>query len=252
MTTRRSSLSALLDKGSPVAGVDTFQPTGNFTAPGYTPSGGNTMDFRQGQMTPATQQQYQMGGMVTPQGPQLGAAQQGASPNLGVQDVQGEIERLKQENPEVIQQIAQVVMQGIQSGELTMQELNMAVQLATAAMQNPAMWPKLREMAIQQGLAEEQEVPMQYDAGLAASIIIAGQSVQGMQAPTGAAPAAAGQPPEASMAMGGKLPENSKNSDGSIPIIAHEGEYVIPKEVVLRKGTEFFDKLVGKGEKTKA
>jgi hypothetical protein len=25
--------------------------------------------------------------------------------------------------------------------------------------------------------------------------------------------------------------------------MAHEGEYVIPREVVARKGTEFFDKL---------
>lgn len=47
-----------------------------------------------------------------------------------------------------------------------------------------------------------------------------------------------------SMAAGGPLPERSPNKDGSIPINAHEGEYVIPSAVVRAKGTEFFDKLV--------
>ena len=28
------------------------------------------------------------------------------------------------------------------------------------------------------------------------------------------------------------------------------GEYVIPKDIVARKGTEFFDKLIGKDKKT--
>jgi hypothetical protein len=46
-----------------------------------------------------------------------------------------------------------------------------------------------------------------------------------------------------SMRSGGALPENSPNPGGGIPIMAHEGEYVIPREVVARKGTEFFDKL---------
>jgi len=46
------------------------------------------------------------------------------------------------------------------------------------------------------------------------------------------------------MREGGPLPEKSSNPDGSIPINAHEGEYVIPKHVVRAKGTEFFDKLL--------
>jgi len=50
--------------------------------------------------------------------------------------------------------------------------------------------------------------------------------------------------PVASMATGGSLPPKSGNPDGSIPINAHEGEYVIPSHVVRAKGTEFFDKLV--------
>ena len=49
----------------------------------------------------------------------------------------------------------------------------------------------------------------------------------------------------ASMKTGGALPEDSKNTDGSIPITAHEGEYVIDADTVKRKGTEFFDKLIG-------
>jgi len=242
MTVKRSSLEALLDTGEPVGGIDTFAMPGQATAPGYAPPGNvNTFNFRQGQMSPANQlavnQSYQQGGLVTPMGPQMS---QPSAPSAGVQDVKGEVERLRQQNPEVIQQIQQVMMQALQSGELTMQELNMAVQLATAAMQNPQMWPRLRQLAIQQGLGDEEDIPMQYDQGLATAIIIAGEAVQGMQV---GAPAAAGQPPQASMKMGGEVPD-SKNTDGSIPITAHEGEFVVPAEVVKAKGTEFFERMI--------
>jgi hypothetical protein len=46
------------------------------------------------------------------------------------------------------------------------------------------------------------------------------------------------------MEKGGALPTSSPKPDGSIPINAHEGEYVIPADVVRAKGTEFFDKLL--------
>jgi hypothetical protein len=58
----------------------------------------------------------------------------------------------------------------------------------------------------------------------------------------GGIPAMAGAP---SMAKGGAVPPSKKN-DGSVLINAHEGEYVIPANVVKMKGKEFFDSLVEK------
>jgi hypothetical protein len=49
-----------------------------------------------------------------------------------------------------------------------------------------------------------------------------------------------------SMAKGGALPAKSANPDGSIPINAHEGEYVIPADVTRKLGTNHFDKLIAK------
>lgn len=68
-----------------------------------------------------------------------------------------------------------------------------------------------------------------------------------------AAPQAPGaQTPAAMMAEGGHIAmtrsptgDNTGRAD-DIPIRVSGGEYVIPKHVVERKGTEFFDKLIGK------
>jgi hypothetical protein len=43
------------------------------------------------------------------------------------------------------------------------------------------------------------------------------------------------------MKMGGTV---KGSTDSPVPIMAHEGEYVIPKNVVQMKGKEFFDRLV--------
>ena len=49
------------------------------------------------------------------------------------------------------------------------------------------------------------------------------------------------QMPMASMKAGGTV---KGKADAPVPIMAHEGEYVIPKNVVQMKGREFFDRLV--------
>jgi hypothetical protein len=86
------------------------------------------------------------------------------------------------------------------------------------------------------------------------SIILAGKALQ-MQGgqPQGGQPMpqSDSQPPQATMRMGGEVP-NSNNTDGSVAINAHKGEYVIPANVVLAKGTDFFDKMIGKDGTTKA
>ena len=204
---------------------------------------------------------YQEGGMVGPGGmpvrPQAGLAPAGQdAPPMSGQAMDVEVQRLMKQNPQQVQQVQQAIMSGLQSGEITMQELNMMAQLAKVASQNPQMYPQIRQFAIQQGIATEQDLPQEYNQGLVLVILLAAQAAQtqsqggAMQPQQGAPPApmpqAAMQAPVASMRMGGPLPANSRNKDGSVPIIAHEGEYVIPSDVVRRKGTDFFDKMIGK------
>ena len=230
---------------------------------------------------------YQMGGQVGPGGqpvlpsgmgaqPQMpmGAAQPpmpagqpgltppGAAPRISNMQLMQEAQQFARRNPREVQQVQMAVQQVIQSGSLTMQELNMLVQLATVAMQNPEMYPQFRAMVVRENLLTEQEISQQFDPGLLFTILILGQSMQaapqmgGMQpvaenpAMTAGAtqmggvsgPQTSGAMP--SMATGGPLPTKSNRSDGSIPIRAHEGEYVIPAHIVRAKGTEFFDKML--------
>jgi hypothetical protein len=135
----------------------------------------------------------------------------------------------------------------------------MIVQLATVAAQNPEMYPYVRKFALQNGIATEQDLPPQYDQGLIFVLLLAARAIQadmggqnmmqgGIPTMTGGSEVATPQVPDGpvpSMAVGGEVP-NSKRSDGAVLINAHEGEYVIPANVVKMKGKEFFDNLVGK------
>jgi hypothetical protein len=156
-------------------------------------------------------------------------------------------------------QIRGSIQEVLATGELTQQELNTIVQLATVAAQNPEMYPYVRRFAIQQGIATEQDLPAQYDQGLVFVLLLAARAVQadlgGQNMMQGGTPMMAGGPDVTasqvssgalpSMAKGGTVPQ-SKKSDGSVLINAHEGEYVIPRHVVEMKGKEFFDTLVEK------
>jgi hypothetical protein len=227
---------------------------------------------------------YQQGGMIGTEGSPvpMGQAPSGV-PNMpeptgvGVsqQPMQGEpmapqmlemnLNQFATQNPQQMQQIRMAILEELQSGELTPQELNQVVQMATVAAQNPEMYPYVRNFAIQQGLATEQDIPAQYDQGLVFTLMLAGRAVQQQMgteggqvagAPTGGMPttqpgvAPMGMPPMPaepvipSMAMGGPV---GKMSDSKPVVIeAHTGEYVIPKNVVEMKGKEFFDSLVEK------
>lgn len=192
---------------------------------------------------------YEAGGMIGPGGmpepmgmppgagvglaPQ-GQAGQGAPMDPQMMDMQ--VNQFATQHPEQVAQIQQAIMEAMQSGELTQEELNMIIQLATVAAQNPEMYPYVRQFAIQQGIATEQDIPAQYDQGLIFTLLLAARATQQQ-----------GGQPIPSMAKGGKVP-TSENSDGSVLINAHEGEYVVPRHVVEMKGKEFFDNLVGKYE----
>jgi len=146
----------------------------------------------------------------------------------------------------------------------------MAVQLAEVVLQNPDMYPQMRQFAIQRGLIPAEDIPEQYDQGLVIAIIIAAKAMKadvqledvqmnpevGQVAPMQGAQMQQPmqQPPE--MATGGLL-QGASHANGGVPIKmkgggmieAEGGEYIIPKHIVAQKGTEFFDKLIGKDNK---
>ena len=211
-------------------------------------------------------QSYAEGGMVGPGGvPQrpmtspmaMNLAQQGGAPVVGVAPpgqqgrplnfaaIDQQAQQFMQQNPQQVQQIRAQVEESMASGEVDAQSLNMFVQIATTALQNPEMWPQLRQVLIRQGMLDADEVSEEYDQGFLIVLYIIGKTMGGGQ-PTTPAPMSAGQSPQMSMKKGGALPAKSSNPDGSIPINAHEGEYVIPADVTRKLGTNHFDKLIAK------
>lgn len=206
---------------------------------------------------------YQLGGMVGPGGapqrpamPGMGGAM-GGMPNMGGMPGMGgaglapagamqqslspgqipaEVQRFVQQNPQQIQQMQAAIQQLVQSGQLTIEELNMVVQLAQAAAQNPALYPQLRQLAIQRGVASAEEISEQFDSGLIFTLLLIGAAMQS----GGMTP---GQMP--SLKKGGMLPKKGSSDDDEAVIAQlHEGEYVIPAHIVRAKGTEFFDKML--------
>lgn len=196
---------------------------------------------------------YAVGGEITPNGPP-GLQPQGGAP-MSNDMLSQEVSRFAQAQPQEMAQIKQAMIETLQSGELDQQGLNMVTQLAKAAAQNPQLYPQLRQFAIQQGLADETDMPPEYDQGLIFAVLLAGQSISAEmsgQAPvTPGVPMSDGQAPIAGMALGGALPKESKNADGSIPINAHEGEFMFPKEARDFYGTEKLDKMIAKAREAK-
>lgn len=191
--------------------------------------------------------EFEDGGMVGPGGMPVRAGlaapgTQGGQP-LDANMLEGEVNRIATQNPQLMQQLRQAIDEAIQSGELTPEELSTAIQMAQLALKNPQSWPQIRAFIIQQGIAGDQDLPQQFDSGLVSMILLIAKAAQQQM---GGAGASTGQNP--SMMNGGPLPQQSARQDGKVTIDAHEGEYVIPSHVVRRKGTEFFDKLLASGE----
>lgn len=197
--------------------------------------------------SPAMQAQplpsFQEGGMVgmggMPMRPE-GMEQQGA-PMDPTQRDQAITQGLNQ-NPQVVQEIQAALMEGLQTGEITPQELNMIIQLTQLASQNPDMYPYVRQFAIQQGIATEEDLPPQYDEGLLVAMLTVAKSAQQLiQGGQNMMVSGEAQMPMQSLKVGGTV---DGKADAPVPIMAHEGEYVVPKNVVQMKGREFFDRLV--------
>tara|TARA_A100000171_G_scaffold41769_1_gene42733 strand:- start:121 stop:924 length:804 start_codon:yes stop_codon:yes gene_type:complete len=213
---------------------------------------------------------YQEGGMVQPAGMQM----QSQGPRSG-QALDMEVSQTMKNNPEVLARIRAGIEAGLQTGELSIEELNMAVELAKVVLQNPAMYPQIRQFAIQKGLATEQDLPVEYDEGLIIALITAGKAMEAdIQFQPVQQMKDGGQLeeiPQGNMGLA-KLPESVRNkmgylqdggvlkgpahSDGGIPVKVagvnnaemEGGEYVIPKKVVMAKGTEFFDRMLANYE----
>jgi hypothetical protein len=199
----------------------------------------------------------------------MNVAQQGGAPVVGIAPpgqqgrplnfaaIDQQAQQFMQQNPQQVEQIRAAVQQSIAAGEIDEQSLNMFVQIATTALQNPEMWPQLRQVLIRQGMLDAEDVGEEYDQGFLIILYIIGKTMgSGAQAPQQGMPQqgmpqqgmpmSQGQPPQMSMEEGGALPSKSSNPDGSIPINAHEGEYVIPADVTRRLGTDHFDRLIAK------
>lgn len=198
---------------------------------------------------------YQAGGMIGPggmpdtSGVRAGVSEQTVSQGgtMSPQMLEMQVNQFAAQHPQQVAQIRAAIAEVMQTGELTPQELNMIVQLATVAAQNPEMYPHVRRFAIQNGIAAEQDLPPQYDQGLVFVLLLAARAIQGAQEGGQSGGVAVPSTPSAvpSMAQGGEVPQ-SRGSDGAVAINAHEGEYVIPAHVVKMKGKEFFDTLIEK------
>ena len=190
---------------------------------------------------------YQEGGMVQP-GLQPQAAQQ-RNPAM----MEAEINQTLANNPEVVARIRAAIEAGIQSGELNVNELNTLIQLAKTVQQNPAMYPQIRQMAIQRGILPAEEIPEQYDEGLIIALIMASKA---MEADVQIQSAEGMQPQPTQMMNQGGILKGPSHEQGGMPMKVaginnaevEGGEYIIPKNVVAAKGTEFFDRMLAQYE----
>ena len=203
------------------------------------------LDFR---MQPMVMQE---GGMVPT--PPAGLQPQMAQGPMNPAMMDGQINQTLSQNPEVVARIRAAIEAGIQSGELDANQLNMIIQLARTVQQNPSMYPQIRQMAIQRGLVPAEEIPEQYDEGLITAIIMAAKAMEADGQIEGAEMM---QPQAPQMMNEGGVLIGPSHAQGGIPTkIAgvnnaemEGGEYVIPKNVVKAKGTEFFDKMLAQYE----
>lgn len=258
-----ASLQGLLGDTSPQVTVNeqaiaqpqanTLQQVGTVAANPGAPA----LDFR-------LQPTYAEGGMVGANGmPVRPAGAGGAQQRMSPQMIEMQLQEFMRKNPEQVQRIAQAIMAGFQSGELTPEELNQAGQMAMTALQNPEMYPYIRKYAIQQGMAGEQDLSPEYDQGLIFVLLLAIRSVQQMTGGMGAVGGMGtqtGMPPQPMMSMadggyvemgdhaaqGGAVRGPGTGTSDSVPIRVSTGEYVIPAKVVKAKGKEFFDNLLKK------
>ncbi len=201
---------------------------------------------------------YAAGGVVTPAGapPTAGLTPPGVQQDLSGPALEQVLQRVFAEHPQVIAGMKQALEQALQGGNVTPQQLQLGEQLATAAAQNPQLYPQLRQYAIQNGLADEDELPPEYDQGVVVAILLAARAVQSDlgAAGGGAPPTAAPQVPQQvaqapgaapSFRSGGLIPDQTPTVGDSNPqpIIAHTGEFVMSDAAVKWHGLKNMEKI---------
>lgn len=170
--------------------------------------------------------------------PQLGAD---APPAMDPAQIEQEAKMFVKQNPQVAQQVQAIIAHAIQTGELTPDELNMAVQLAKTALANPASYPQVRAFAIKNGLGTEAELPQEMDKGLLFTLLLAGNSMGATPAKTApAGNAMQGQPPAGIMPT---YKEGGMTGDKAHIAQLDPHEYVATKEALLYHGKKTYDKL---------
>lgn len=265
-----AALQGLLGSNSPQVRVD----SGGIAPLGGTPVAPNpsapVLDLY-GQPT------FAEGGMVDPTLPNMGggaglmpqmaqmAPVAGVPMGVGIASPQAEalteedIQEFMQRQPQAVQQIASQMQAMIQTGEISLDQLNMAEQLAMVAIQNPQMYPQLRQYAVKRGLVDEQDISPSYDQGLLFAVVLAARAVRagGVQMPVDMPAMPEMQnfaeggfvTPGTSAKQGGYAVGPGTGTSDSIPIRVSAGEYIIPAHIVQMKGKEFFDAMLEKYRK---
>ena len=189
------------------------------------------------------------GGLITPRAG-IGAPQQQNS-----QMDSARINDMLQRNPQVQQRVTAALQQAVAQGRVDPVQLHQGLQMAQACMNNPALWPQLRQHAIRTGMVQPNQLPEQYDRGLVVMLVAVLRSVEasgGVQA-LGQKQQQPVQPQQ--FANGGVIvgpgtgtsdSVHTQNTSTGEPVKVSNGEYVVPADVVRAKGVDFFDGLVKK------
>lgn len=191
-----------------------------------------------------------------------GMSRPGMGPETSPQMIEMRVNQMAR-NPQFRQAVLQSVQPLMQSGELTPQEVTTMGQIAMASMQNPKLYPQLRQFVAAQGMSP---LPPSYDPMTIIKILSVTRALEqsggGMAQPGQGQPTPAGQVPPTSQAQmvnptggpnGGMLQGPGTGRSDSIgtqnlstggPVKVSNGEYVIPEHVVRAKGRDFFDALL--------
>lgn len=186
---------------------------------------------------------------------QGGSVQMGPAP--GSTSVTAQVNRILRD-PRMKQEIAVRAQALMDSGELTIDEVQLMARVAEAAMYNQQLYPQLRQFVAEQGMTP---LPAAYDPAVVVKIMAIARVLQEMQpaTPPGAVPpmdqAQVSPPP--GMKQGGLINGPGTGRSDSIgtvnrssgePVSVANNEYIIPEHVVRIKGREFFDKLLARYE----
>ena len=212
---------------------------------------------------------YADGGPMMPNGPLLAMGFAGGGQVAGMGNPGGDVSpdminmRVNQmlRNPQFTQMVQQQMQPLMQSGELTPQEVQVMGQIAEASLQNPKLYPQLRQFVAQQGMTP---LPPSFDPTVITKILAISRALAqaggGMSQPGQATPPGQIPPTDQAqmqnptgMANGGLLQGPGTGRSDSIgtvnestgqPVKVATGEYVIPEHVVRAKGRDFFDALL--------